>query len=111
MLTRRTVDPWQVETISWKDDEHNLIKKSPRKVDETDESADGLDPGSFFTFFTEKDDIFSIGEMIASDLLPKAAEYFAGIGEDEDDEDDFEDESGDDEDLSFDTRPTKKAKA
>jgi hypothetical protein len=94
MLTRRTVDPWQVETISWKDDEHNLIKKSPRKVDET-----------------EKDDIFSIGEMIASDLLPKAAEYFAGIGEDEDDEDDFEDESGDDEDLSFDTRPTKKAKA
>lgn len=52
-----------------------------------------------------------MGEMIRDDLLPKSAEYFAGIGEDDEDEDDFEDESGDDEDLSFDTRPTKKAKA
>lgn len=102
----------QVETIKWKDDAHNLVKSSPRKTDDDDDdSPDGLEPGTFFTLFTEAEDPFNLGIILRDEFLPNAFEYFAGLVDDEeDDEDDFEDEE-EDEDLSFDVRPTKKSKS
>ncbi|KAK8861509.1 hypothetical protein IAR55_002330 [Kwoniella newhampshirensis] len=93
-------------TIDWKSEDSNLCAKLPRQLQgEADDLEDGYegDPGSFFWFFQNAEDIFDIGDIIRDDLLPEAFAYFEGRGpnsggdsDEEDEEDELDEESGDD---------------
>lgn len=57
-----------MSNISWKDDDHNLVKSHPQEIDEEE---DNLEPGSFFNFFVTADDQFSVGMSLRDEILPK----------------------------------------
>lgn len=94
-------------SISWKDDKHNLVKKSPRpdmsKIESYDE-FEGM--GSFFNFFTAEEDQLNQGGLLET-IYESALDVFAGFAalEDGDDDDEMDsddeesDENGDEVDL------------
>jgi template-activating factor I len=95
----RDVDAQSIK-ISWKSSAKNLTTLYPRVKDDEDDEEDALpaDPGSFFNFFEEKEDIFEIGEQLASEIFPQAIDHFFGRVEGEDDADDSDEDSEDDDD-------------
>lgn len=90
--------------IDWKAGQ-NLIEKYPRHKDAQGDFEG--DTGSFFHYFTEKNDPQSIGLLLQADILPEVFNYFTGEGENceqgfsdlEDDE--LDEETGDEEEIDL----------
>merc|ERR1712093_594769 len=85
-------------SISWKSDKQNLVKNSPRpdmsKLEEFDEFEGS---GSFFNFFTAKDDEVSVADLLLQ-VYEGAHDIYA---DDDSDLDDEEDEEDDDEEVDL----------
>lgn len=122
--------------MDWKSPERDLSAKYPRKRTEAADISDGDfegDVGSFFLFFTEEGDPLQVGPSLpyeytalrraevqiglifVEDVLPVAADYFAGrmseqgSEDEEEDDDELDEESGDDEeDIDLEEEPVKK---
>jgi len=87
--------------ISWTDDKHNLVKKSPKPdMSKMEEYDDFNSLGSFFNFFTSEDDD-GLGERLQQ-VYESAIDIFAGIeelGESSDDEEEDSEDDADEVDL------------
>jgi len=101
----------QPSVINWKSDSKNLVAQYPRKMD-TGNDAINQETGSFFNWFVEPGDEYSLGSYIV-EVFEDAVRFFFNTVETVDDEDitdsDEEEEEEGDEEIDLEN-PKKKAR-